>query len=56
MKTALLIKEIYTDGFRNLGHFLVREYFRVFAWFSFAMFAIVLYAFVFRLATGFAFD
>jgi len=56
MKTALLIKEIYTDGFRNLGHFLVREYFKVFAWFSFAMIAIVLYAFVFRLATGFAFD
>ncbi len=56
MKTVLLIKEIYTDGFRNLGNFLIKEYFKVFAWFCFAMFAIVLYAFVFRLATGYAFD
>lgn len=56
MKTALLIREIYTEGFRDLGRFIVREYFKVFAWFSFAMFAIVLYAFFFRLATGFAFD
>jgi len=56
MKTVLLIKEIYTDGFRNLGNFMVKEYFKVFAWFSFAMYAIVLYAFFFRLATGFAFD
>ncbi|MDG1571862.1 hypothetical protein OZ410_06005 [Robiginitalea sp. M366] len=56
MKTALLIKEIYAEAFRNLGHYLVRNYFKAFAWFSFAMFGIVLYAFVFRLATGFAFD
>ena len=56
MKTTLLLKEIYLEAFRDLGHFLVRNYFKLFAWFSFAMFAVVLYAFIFRLATGWAFD
>jgi len=27
MKTALLIKEIYLEGFRNLGNFIVQKYF-----------------------------
>ncbi|MGB5358938.1 MAG: DUF6747 family protein [Eudoraea sp.] len=56
MKTALLIKEIYLEGFRNLGNFIVRKYFKAFAWFSFIMFFVVLYAFIFRVYTGFAFD
>ncbi|WP_411028907.1 DUF6747 family protein [Spongiimicrobium sp. 3-5] len=56
MKTILLVKEIYLEGFKNLGHLLVTKYFKVFAWFSFVMFAVVLYAFIFRVATGFAFD
>ncbi len=56
MKTVLLLKDLYLQAFRDLGNYLVRNFFRVFAWFSFAMFVVVLYAFVFRLATGFAFD
>jgi hypothetical protein len=56
MKTTLLIKEIYAQAFRDLGHYFVRNYFKLFAWFSFAMFIVVLYAFIFRLSTGFAFD
>lgn len=56
MKTILLVREIYLDAFRNLGHFIVRNYFKAFAWFSFAMFFVVLYAFIFRLYTGFAWD
>jgi len=56
MKTILLVQEIYTEGFKNLGGFLAKRYFKFFAWFSFIMFAIVLYAFIYRLATGFAFD
>lgn len=56
MKTLLLIAEIYAEGFRNLGHILVKESLRIFSWFSFALFMIVLYAFVFRVFTGFAFD
>ncbi|MBD0779615.1 hypothetical protein HPE56_17575 [Maribacter sp. ANRC-HE7] len=56
MKTTLLIKKIYLDGFRDLGHLIVKNYFKVFAWFCFVMFFIALYAFVFRVSTGFAFD
>ncbi len=56
MKTILLVKEIYIEGFKNLGSFIVRNYFRAFAWFSFAMFLVVLYAFIFRVYTGFPFD
>ncbi|MET6991275.1 DUF6747 family protein [Sediminicola arcticus] len=56
MKTLLLVKNIYLDGFRNIGNVFVRNYFKVFAIFSFIMFAIVMYAFVFRVITGFAFD
>jgi len=56
MKTVLLLKEIYANGFRDLGNFLVKNYFKVFAWFSFVLFIVVLYAFFFRVFTGFAFD
>jgi len=56
MKTAVLLKELYLEAFRNLGHYLVRNYFKLFSWFSFAMFALAVYAFVFRIATGWAFD
>lgn len=56
MKTVLLIKEIYLEGFRNLGNIIVQKYFKAFAWFSFAMYCMVLYAFIFRVYTGFAFD
>ena len=55
MKNLVLIKEIYREGFRNLGHIILEKSFKLFAWFSFVMFFIVLYAFIYRLATGFAF-
>ncbi len=56
MKTTLLIREIYLEAFRNLGSALVKSYFKAFSWFCFASFAIMLYAFIFRVATGFSFD
>ena len=56
METVTLIREIYREAFRNLGHYLIKNFFKVFAFFSLALFLVVLYAFVFRLATGFAFD
>ncbi len=56
MKTLLLISEIYKEGFKNLGHLILKRYFKIFAWFSFLMLAVVLYAFIFRIYTGFAFD
>ena len=56
MKTLLLVKEIYAEGFKNLGNIIVKNYFKYFLRFSVAMFAVVLYAFIFRLVTGFAWD
>jgi len=56
MKTLLLFKEIYLDAFKQLENFVVRRFFRFFAWFSFIMFLVVVYAFVYRIFTGFAFD
>ena len=56
MKTLILIKEIYHDGFRNLGSHLLKNSLKAFAWFGFSMYALVVFAFVFRLSTGFAFD
>lgn len=56
MKTTLLIKEIYLEGFKNLGNYLQKNYMKVFAWFSFFLIAMGLYALVFRIFTGFAFS
>lgn len=56
METILLVREIYLEGFRNLGNFIVKNYFKVFAWFSFSLVFLALYALIFRIATGFAFD
>ena len=56
MNTLLHIKEIYINAFRHISNYVVRNFFKVFAWFAFAMLLIVLYAFVFRVYTGFPFD
>jgi len=56
MKTALLIKEIYIEGFKNLGNLITKRYFKFFAWLTFIMFIVVVYAFIYRITTGFAFD
>ncbi len=56
MKTTLLLKEIYLEAFRNLGHFLIKNYFKAFSFFCLFLFIVTLYAFIFRLSTGFAFD
>ena len=56
MKTILLIKEVYLEGFQDLGNYIAKHYFKAFAWFTLTMFAIVVYAFIFKLSTGFAFD
>ena len=55
MKTILLIKEIYIEGFKDIQNYVVKHYFKAFGWFTLAMFVIVLYAFLFRLFTGFSF-
>ncbi len=55
MKTIAIFREIYKEAFRDLGNFLVKHSLKLLAWFSFALILIVLYAFFFRMATGFAF-
>ncbi|MBD1261689.1 hypothetical protein HZY62_13875 [Maribacter polysiphoniae] len=55
MKTVLLFKEIYSDQFRSIKNYVVRNYFKAFTWFTMAMFAMVLYVFLFRLFTDFPF-
>jgi hypothetical protein len=56
MNKLLLLKEIYFEAFKNWSNLFLKRYFKVFSWFCFALLAIVLYAFVFRVSTGFAFD
>ena len=56
MKTTLLIKEIYSEAFRNLGSYILKNYLKIFTWFCFALISIALYALIFRMFTGFAFD
>jgi len=56
MKNITLLKEIYSEAFKNLGNKFIKIFFKVFSWFCFLSFLIVLYAFIFRVITGFAFD
>jgi hypothetical protein len=56
MRKLLLVKEIYFEAFRNWSNIFMRRYFKAFSWFCFALLAIVIYAFVFRVYTGFGFS
>jgi hypothetical protein len=56
MQTLLLFKEIYLEAFRDLRNYLLKNYLKVFSWFSFALLFIATYALIFRISTGFAFD
>ncbi|WP_317198343.1 DUF6747 family protein [Aurantibacter crassamenti] len=55
-KNLLLIKEIYLEAFKGLGSRFVKQYFKAFSWFCLASYFIMLYAFAFRVSTGFAFE
>jgi len=55
MNKLLLFKEIYAEAFKNWTYRLLKKYFKVYSWFCFALLMIVIYAFVYRLSTGFAF-
>ncbi|WP_297797312.1 DUF6747 family protein [uncultured Eudoraea sp.] len=56
MEKILLFREIYVEAFRNWTNMFLKKYFKVFSWFCFALLLITIYAFIFRVATGFAFD
>ncbi|MEB8328243.1 hypothetical protein OO009_02650 [Flavobacteriaceae bacterium KMM 6897] len=56
MTKLLLIKEIYLEGFRNLGHLIIKNYLKVFSWICFALILVAMYALVYRMSTGFMWD
>lgn len=56
MKTLLLFKEIYSEAFKSIQNYIVKHYFKAFTIFTMVMFVIVLYAFLYRLSTGFVFS
>jgi hypothetical protein len=55
MRKFLLLQEIYLEAFRDWTQRLLNKYFKLFSVFCFFLLIVVLYAFVFRLSTGFAF-
>lgn len=56
MKIVLLIREIYFEGFKNLGNYIIKHFFKAFTWFTIAMYALVLYAFIEKVSNGFVFS
>lgn len=56
MKNVLLIKEIYLEAFKELGSKIAKHSFKALALFCATTYFITLYAFAFRVSTGFAFD
>ncbi|MFD0795837.1 DUF6747 family protein [Maribacter chungangensis] len=55
MEKILLIREIYLEAFRNWKYLILKNYFKIWAFICFALIGITIYAFIFRLSTGFAF-
>ncbi|MEH6620450.1 DUF6747 family protein [Maribacter arcticus] len=56
MKTVLLLKGIYEDGFKNLSNLILKYSLKAFTWFTVLLFILVLYAFMHRLFSGFGFS
>lgn len=55
MKKLLLIREIYVEAFTDWTYRMLKKYFKVLSWLWLALFVLTLYAFVYRVSTGFAF-
>ena len=55
MRKFLLLQEIYLEAFRDWTQKLLNKYFKIFSVFCFFLLIVVLYAFVFRVSTGFSF-
>ncbi len=53
MTTLVLVKDLYNDFFEGWNNKFLVSVFKGFSWFCFAMIGVILYAFVYRLATGF---
>ncbi|XLS29256.1 DUF6747 family protein [Flavobacteriaceae bacterium M23B6Z8] len=55
MSKFLLLKDLYVEAFRNLGHYLVASSLKILTWFCVGCIGVVLYAFFYRWITGFYF-
>lgn len=56
MDKLLLVKEIYSEAFRNWTLRVLKKYFKVYSWICFILLGMVIYAFIYRVSTGFAFS
>ncbi|WP_354667780.1 DUF6747 family protein [Arenibacter algicola] len=56
MVKSIILKKVYLEAFKNLGNQLVKNGFKIYFWACAVLFILVLYAFVFRLTTGFVWD
>lgn len=55
MEKVIIIKSIYTEAFRNWKYLLIKNSFKVISIICFSLIAMTIYAFIFRVSTGFAF-
>lgn len=56
MKNVMLIRNLYSEAFQNISNYVAKSYLKTLSWLFIASYAIVLFAFIFRVSTGFAFD
>ncbi len=56
MDKVLLIKNVYLEAFKSLGHKIIKHGFKIYFWSCAVLLAVVLYAFWYRVFTGFAWD
>ncbi|MEA1785172.1 DUF6747 family protein [Arenibacter sp. GZD96] len=56
MTKVLLVKKVYLDAFRNLGHMIIKHSAKAYFWFVAVLLSVVLYAFWYRIFTGFVWD
>ncbi|WP_419213218.1 DUF6747 family protein [Maribacter sp. X9] len=56
MEKITLVKEIYTEAFRNWKNYLLENYFKLFSWMGFALIGLATYALIYRISTGFSFS
>ncbi|MGB2759199.1 MULTISPECIES: DUF6747 family protein [Maribacter] len=56
MEKITLVKEIYTEAFKNWKSFILENYFKIFSWSCFLLIAFAAYALIYRVSTGFSFS
>ena len=55
MNRIVLFKDLYTQAFNNLGNTMVTYALKALTWLAVGCIGVVLYAIIYRLATGYTF-